>query len=456
MPEFTPPEGSGGSSPLTTKGDLYGYNTADARIPVGTNGHVLTADSTQALGVKWAAASGSGNTLDQAYDQGGSGSGRTIDADSGEVAITVGNGDNNPALGLEQADVTNNPDTLRVINAGTGSAINIEQRGQASAIKITDDGSTGRNATIELKRLTSGATIVKTASTLQLVDNGGVEIPNNGLSVGANTAFSGNGLAVGTSNTASGGVAIGSNCVSGAESVAIGNGGDSTSYGAAPSLVVGSDQNVAGTFSPNTVVLDGANQSAGPVGTTPAAAAVPPTTAGVGNVYLDSGGFFSGSADYAEMFEWNDGNPNDVDRRGFFVSLTNGNKIVPGNGDVIGVISARPVVIGDAAELSWHGRYLTDEFGTPLYHKVDGKQTPRLNPNYNANMPYTSRRNRKEWGVVGLVGKLYVRSAQVLSAGGKCSANSSGYAVSGSDYRVLRVLRQATATRYGIVEILMK
>lgn len=48
--------GGGGSSPLTTKGDVYGYSIADARIPVGSNGQVLTADSTQTLGVKWAAA----------------------------------------------------------------------------------------------------------------------------------------------------------------------------------------------------------------------------------------------------------------------------------------------------------------------------------------------------------------------------------------------------------------
>lgn len=38
---------------LTTKGDLYVYGSADARLPVGTDGHVLTADSAQALGVKW-------------------------------------------------------------------------------------------------------------------------------------------------------------------------------------------------------------------------------------------------------------------------------------------------------------------------------------------------------------------------------------------------------------------
>lgn len=60
--EFLRGDGSwatpGGSSPLTTKGDLHGYDTADARIPVGSNGQVLTADSTQSLGVKWATPKG--------------------------------------------------------------------------------------------------------------------------------------------------------------------------------------------------------------------------------------------------------------------------------------------------------------------------------------------------------------------------------------------------------------
>lgn len=47
------PAGSG-ASPLTTKGDVYVYGTADDRLPVGSNGQVLTADSAVALGVKWA------------------------------------------------------------------------------------------------------------------------------------------------------------------------------------------------------------------------------------------------------------------------------------------------------------------------------------------------------------------------------------------------------------------
>lgn len=53
---------AGVSIPLTTKGDLFGFDTANARVPIGSNGTVLTADSAQALGLKWATPS-SGLTL---------------------------------------------------------------------------------------------------------------------------------------------------------------------------------------------------------------------------------------------------------------------------------------------------------------------------------------------------------------------------------------------------------
>jgi len=44
-------------SPLTTKGDLVVHNgTNDVRLAVGSNGQLLTADSAQSTGVKWAAA----------------------------------------------------------------------------------------------------------------------------------------------------------------------------------------------------------------------------------------------------------------------------------------------------------------------------------------------------------------------------------------------------------------
>jgi hypothetical protein len=65
--------GGGGSSPLTTKGDLYGFSTVDARVPIGTNGHVLTADSTESLGLKWAAPAGGGKVLQVVQDDDTSG-----------------------------------------------------------------------------------------------------------------------------------------------------------------------------------------------------------------------------------------------------------------------------------------------------------------------------------------------------------------------------------------------
>jgi len=50
----------GAGSPLTTKGDIFTFDTADARLPVGTNGQVLTANSAVALGVEWATGGGGG------------------------------------------------------------------------------------------------------------------------------------------------------------------------------------------------------------------------------------------------------------------------------------------------------------------------------------------------------------------------------------------------------------
>lgn len=53
---FTIPRGDTGASatsPLTTKGDLYTYGTADARLAIGADNQLLTADSAATNGVSW-------------------------------------------------------------------------------------------------------------------------------------------------------------------------------------------------------------------------------------------------------------------------------------------------------------------------------------------------------------------------------------------------------------------
>lgn len=53
---------AGVDPPTTTKGDVSGFSTTFARIPIGVDSTVLTADSTEALGLKWEAAAGSPTT----------------------------------------------------------------------------------------------------------------------------------------------------------------------------------------------------------------------------------------------------------------------------------------------------------------------------------------------------------------------------------------------------------
>jgi hypothetical protein len=131
--------------------------------------------------------------------------------------------------------------------------------------------------------------------------------------------------------------------------------------------------------------------------------------AGDGNAFAD-GTFTGGGADYAEFFEWSDGNPDQEDRRGISVVL-DGNQIRPATDgeDPIGVISGNPSMVGDAAWNKWTGKYLRDDYGSYILNE-DGER--QLNPAYDPDVEYINRENRPEWGCVGLMGKLCIRKGQ--------------------------------------------
>lgn len=165
-----------------------------------------------------------------------------------------------------------------------------------------------------------------------------------------------------------------------------------------------------------------------------------------GAVY-SKGAYNNSGADYAEYFEWADGNPNNEDRRGFAVTFdeekTNKIRKANANDDVIGIISGNPCILGNADE-GWLGQYLRDEFGTILTEETEeeiesidtktGEKTTEktksifyiLNPDYDPTQEYISREKRKEWAAVGLFGVLAVRDDNTSNAGGYCKVTDGG------------------------------
>ena len=216
----------------------------------------------------------------------------------------------------------------------------------------------------------------------------------------------------------------------------------------------------------------------------------------------DGQGFFKGGtttegADYAEFFEWQDGNPDNEDRVGLLVTL-DGEKIKLANvGDeILGIISGTAAVLGDNYECEWNGKYLTDDFGRVIYElveefidvehiefkevekeiideetnetkvvieleevkTVEKKSTgfwkhPRLNPDYDPSQAYVNRANRPEWDTVGMLGKLYVRDDGTCIPNFYATVGENGVATSSLEKTNMRVLSRVNEN---VVRVLLK
>ena len=184
---------------------------------------------------------------------------------------------------------------------------------------------------------------------------------------------------------------------------------------------------------------------------------------GVGAFFSDAASYSTGAGDYAEYFEWKDGNSSSEDRRGYPVVLDSDNKIRKATSDdakanIIGIVSANPAVVGDNPD-SWKGKYMRDDYNgivteeytltqwevdvkneqgdtvkeTKSYHTdriPEGVSAPsdavvktkdddgntfirrKMNPNYDTSKTWVSREDRKEWDAIGLMGKLFLRKGQ--------------------------------------------
>jgi hypothetical protein len=198
---------------------------------------------------------------------------------------------------------------------------------------------------------------------------------------------------------------------------------------------------------------------------------------GNGAVTSDSA-YDSSGGDYAEYFEWKDGNTSSEDRVGYSIIL-DGEKIIKATDSddaskIVGVVSGNPSVVGDADIDRWKKKYLKDDFNrfimeeytvttwTEKTYTDDGSSSPeeninhhtdripsdvtvptedvknsdgrviktkavvvtteddgvtkltrkKLNPDWDSTKTYVPREDRKEWDVVGLMGKLRLRKGQ--------------------------------------------
>lgn len=228
--------------------------------------------------------------------------------------------------------------------------------------------------------------------------------------------------------------------------------------------------------------------------------------------YLYYGTGCGAGSDYAEFFEWSDGNPNGEDRCGVFVTFDFDKEYqydtvqelphirIAQSGDyILGVISGNPSFVGNSDE-EWKKRWLYDEFDRPIFESVQVPDTELqevetgeyytdiqydendneievqvpvtelkevetgtfhteyrqvLNSEYDEEKVYKSRFDRKEWEATGMLGVLSVKDDGSCEVGRFCKCGKDGVATLADkrDMDTFLVLRRVSDN---IVKIVFK
>lgn len=190
-----------------------------------------------------------------------------------------------------------------------------------------------------------------------------------------------------------------------------------------------------------------------------------------------AGAWNTSGADYAELFEWLDGNPNAEDRAGLFVTLEGDRLRLAGPEDdfILGIVSADPSVVGDVYDDQWAGMYLRDVFGRTIMEMQDfpaeTTQVPRedgtmetveliparrelapvVNPEYDHTVKYLPRTQRPEWDAVGMMGKLVAVDDGTCQVNGWCTVGEGGKATHSDTRTRYRVMARLDETHIRVL-----
>ncbi|WP_374027567.1 tail fiber domain-containing protein [Bdellovibrio bacteriovorus] len=181
-----------GLSPLTTKGDVLANDgTNDIRLPAGTNGQVLTADSAQASGLRWATPTVG-----------------TVTNVTGTAPVQVATGTTTPVISVDPATTG----ARGVVQVGSGIAvtsgtISADPANFPSAVPVSKGGTGATSLTADRLLVSNGtgsAVIPFTCGTAQMLTFNASGVM--GCTNFASTAFFANG-----GNTLAGNATLGTN-----------------------------------------------------------------------------------------------------------------------------------------------------------------------------------------------------------------------------------------------------